>query len=118
MVSATVEPDDVLYLECSRIFKHDAHSWREGFLWHRKRTCKGLTGEMSDRIRYPQKPKHKHRLLLNMYPACPFINPDKVVGHCECGIWCSIDKKAFYNILLGRENYYKIEAEDLGSVTR
>ncbi|ASM62366.1 hypothetical protein SEA_NIGHTMARE_71 [Arthrobacter phage Nightmare] len=84
MESITIEPSDVLYLECSSTFKHDAHSWREGFLWHRKRTCNGLSGEMSDRIRYPQRhilipqSRHRHTFALNDQTDEMYL-----VWHCQ-----------------------------------
>lgn len=30
---------------CGALYPHNPHSWREGFLWHRKLTCKGHTEE-------------------------------------------------------------------------
>lgn len=29
-------------VECMNLNPHDAHSWREGFLWYRKRECGGV----------------------------------------------------------------------------
>ncbi|QFG13681.1 hypothetical protein PBI_SHEPARD_76 [Arthrobacter phage Shepard] len=32
---------DYITIECMNRKPHKAHSWREGFLWHRKRECGG-----------------------------------------------------------------------------
>ncbi|QFP95465.1 hypothetical protein SEA_MAKAI_74 [Arthrobacter phage Makai] len=119
MESNTIENGSTYILGCSHTLSHEPHKWREGFLWLRKRSCDGLSKEMSDRIRNPPKPPHKHMLRLHMYPEYPFVNPEKVVGHCSgCGTWCSIDKDGFYDILLGRPEMYKIEEEDCGAIGR
>lgn len=33
---------EIITVECMNMKPHDAHTWREGFLWHRKRVCGGV----------------------------------------------------------------------------
>lgn len=106
---------EIVTIECMNLHPHTKHKWREGFLWWRKRSCEGMTKEFYEKR--TQKPPHKHFLRLHMYPEYPFINPDKVVGHCSgCGTWCSIDKEGFYEVLLGRAYYHMINEEHLEPV--
>lgn len=37
----TDNPYGVIYIECANFKPHGKHTWREGFLWHRKRECSG-----------------------------------------------------------------------------
>jgi hypothetical protein len=39
---------EFITVECMNPNAHEAHTWREGFLWHRKRECGGV-------------PTHRHR---------------------------------------------------------
>lgn len=114
-------------VECMNFSPHEPHIWREGFLWLSKKSCRGMSRthydlrmgnktvkQVREEAGYPvieePAPVHKHRLLLHMYPKYPFVHPDKVVTVCSgCGIWFSIDKEGFYNILLDRLYSYTIE---------
>lgn len=99
---------EFITVECMNPKPHAKHSWREGFLWLTKKDCGGVP---------KRKLTHKHNLKLHMYPEYPFINPDKVVGHCSgCGTWCSIDKEGFYEVLLGQAYYHMINEEHLEPV--
>jgi hypothetical protein len=51
----TIENEGILITECSHTLPHEAHSWRTGFLWHRKNTCSGLSKEQSDMLLNPPK---------------------------------------------------------------
>jgi hypothetical protein len=33
---------EIITIECMNTKPHDPHTWREGFLWHRKRECGGV----------------------------------------------------------------------------
>ncbi|UGL63303.1 hypothetical protein SEA_TOKKI_81 [Arthrobacter phage Tokki] len=100
---------DLTIESCSNAEPHGPHTHIPG-LFRRRVLCYGMK---------PPKPAHKHMLRLHMYPEYPFINPNKVVGHCNgCGTWCSIDKDGFYDILLGHPDRYNIEEEALGSIGR
>ncbi|UYL88265.1 hypothetical protein SEA_LILHUDDY_76 [Arthrobacter phage LilHuddy] len=50
---------DYITIECMNRKPHEAHSWREGFLWHRKRECGGV----------PKKVDHIGNLLIDYCKA-------------------------------------------------
>ncbi|QFG08747.1 hypothetical protein PBI_INGRID_77 [Arthrobacter phage Ingrid] len=76
---------EIITVECMNPRPHKAHSWREGFLWHRKRECGGV----------PQRHKHKYVLQNHM----TFIDPLKLVWHCDCGKFCSMYREEFRKAL-------------------
>lgn len=55
---------EYITVECMNMNPHKAHSWREGFLWHRKRECKGV-------------PKY----VLHNWPREPLVN-----NYCEADV--------------------------------
>lgn len=75
---------EFITVECMNTKPHAPHTWREGFMWHRKRECGGV----------PE--RHKHRFILQ-YMA--FIDPRKLVWHCECGRFISTYRTHFHEAL-------------------
>jgi hypothetical protein len=56
MGSNTVEPTKIIYIECMNFKPHDPHTWREGFLWHSKKTCGGVP----EWVQTPDEETHRH----------------------------------------------------------
>ncbi|ALY09043.1 hypothetical protein GORDON_68 [Arthrobacter phage Gordon] len=59
---------EFITIECSNLRPHKAHEWREGFLWHRKRTCKGYM-ERTDWLRK----NHRHKLIFREKSSDVFL---------------------------------------------
>ncbi|AXH44614.1 hypothetical protein SEA_MEDIUMFRY_70 [Arthrobacter phage MediumFry] len=62
MASNTVEPTEIIYIECSILHPHGPHTWREGFLWHRKRSCTGF--KKLNKSEWLRK-NHKHNMVFD-----------------------------------------------------
>ena len=91
---------EVIIKECDNILPHFEHSWRTGFLWWRKQSCKGVTLHQHEQWmgrKWPKpKPKHKHKLQYNASQEYSWVNPDKYVWTCAdqtCDIVISSDKE-------------------------
>jgi len=67
-------------IECMNPKPHAPHTWREGFLWHRKRECKGWIGKSA----WLRK-NHRHNLIFDrqasdvlfMHWACDVLGCDQ-----------------------------------------
>ncbi|ASR83378.1 hypothetical protein SEA_CATERPILLAR_70 [Arthrobacter phage Caterpillar] len=58
MASNTVEePLAIIRVECCNPLPHDPHTWREGFLWHRRRVCGGVAEWFR---KFEPRPQHRH----------------------------------------------------------
>jgi hypothetical protein len=80
----------IVFVECMSFKPHEAHSWREGFLWHRKRHCGGrpmtqaeywraANPALGGRVKNEFLPPHKHRMFLSRW----WSNSESLVFICD-----------------------------------
>jgi len=93
------KPNFIINVECMSVTPHKPHSWREGFLWYRKRVCGGvpMMAELE------QIPVNYHKHAFKYKPFCDnlYLNPNRIVWICNgCGHIVSAEKEKFYKVLL------------------
>lgn len=94
MASRTIENG-----QCLNEAPHEAHKFRPAiFGLGRKVWCKGVEELVAQ-------PKHKHRLVCQNHLA--FIDPLKLVWHCDCGKFISCYRDDFKMALMGYAWYPK-----------
>lgn len=104
MASESVDPAD-----CGGYYLHSAHSWREGFLYLRKRVCRGTAvinppkpiGKTINQIRedlglpeYESDHKHSYKLT-DAFSFGPKRETD-IVWYCECGNYFVTERRIWH----------------------
>lgn len=86
-------------------FPHEAHEWREGFLWFRKRKCDGLKSKL---VEWFEPKPHKHMLRLTktlILSSGKSVYKKNIYWQCDCWFIYSMNRDDLQKLLTGKKEY-------------